>query len=183
MLDLRTVVDDRERVREDGASGEATLRALREADPWTLDAERRPRAGFEQIRHRQRLAGEEIARPWGARARTRGDLKAEMRGWREEDRHDESWLSEIEKRLRDVLWCAELVDDTVPVAADAAGHVEGRRSASRRPSPCPAAPLGAGRRSGLLDFERAARVSGARFAVLWGGLARLERARSSSCWT
>src|SRR5690606_39187800 len=33
-----------------------------------------------------------------------------------------------------------------------------------------------GEKHGLLDFERAAKLSGARFGVLWGQAARLERA-------
>jgi seryl-tRNA synthetase len=68
-------------------------------------------------------------------------------------------------------------DPSVPRARDAAGNVEVRR-AGERPrfafTPRPHWELGP--ELGILDFERAARVSGARFAVQWGAGARLERA-------
>ena len=40
-----------------------------------------------------------------------------------------------------------------------------------------------GENLGLMDFEQAAHISGSRFVVLKGKLARLERALHSSCWT
>ncbi|NEU11327.1 serine--tRNA ligase [Methylobacterium sp. BTF04] len=65
----------------------------------------------------------------------------------------------------------------VPEGADAHGNVEYRRFEAKRPQ------LATGRQhfeigeaSGLMDFEAATRMSGARFVVLKGHLARLERA-------
>jgi len=64
----------------------------------------------------------------------------------------------------------------VPDGEDEAGNVEtGRWGEPRRTGPAKDhADLGEA--MGLLDFEAAAKMSGARFAVLKGGLARLERA-------
>ena len=74
-----------------------------------------------------------------------------------------------------------LAADDVPEGEDEAGNVEVRRWSD--PADTPAARLDApkdhatlGEALGLMDFERAARMSGSRFVALKGGLARLERA-------
>ena len=77
----------------------------------------------------------------------------------------------------------QLAADDVPDGEDEAGNVEQSRWASDRAG-APGTVLSntakdhsdLGEAMGLLDFEAAARMSGARFAVLKGGLARLERA-------
>ena len=74
-----------------------------------------------------------------------------------------------------------LAADDVPEGEDEAGNVEVRRwgdpadtLAARLDAPKDHATLGEA--LGLMDFERAARMSGSRFVALKGGLARLERA-------
>ncbi|PYQ51199.1 MAG: serine--tRNA ligase, partial [Acidobacteria bacterium] len=68
-------------------------------------------------------------------------------------------------------------DPTVPVGADATANVEVRRVGTPpRFDFAPRPHFELGPELGILDFERAARVSGARFAVQWGAGARLERA-------
>jgi seryl-tRNA synthetase len=69
MMDLRYVVENREAVlamlasRGSGLHDVQAFRGLAGVDPWALDAERRALIQeVEQLRHRQRLAGEEIAR-------------------------------------------------------------------------------------------------------------------------
>ncbi|MBB5745926.1 serine--tRNA ligase [Brevundimonas variabilis] len=81
------------------------------------------------------------------------------------------------RELRDLLAAQKnLAADDVPDGEDEAGNVavstwgEPRRSGPARDH------ADLGEALGLLDFEAAARMSGARFAVLKGGLARLERA-------
>jgi len=79
--------------------------------------------------------------------------------------------------LRDLLAAQKnLAADDVPDGEDEAGNVEvSTWGEPRRTSPArDHADLGEA--LGLLDFEAAAKMSGARFAVLKGGLARLERA-------
>jgi seryl-tRNA synthetase len=73
--------------------------------------------------------------------------------------------------------------DDVPVGADERGNVEIRRFgddliAARRPGMGnkPKEHFEIGEALGMMDFERAAKLSGARFTVLKGQLARLERA-------
>ena len=75
------------------------------------------------------------------------------------------------------LGMPNLLDDSVPPGDDESANVEVRRWGEPPAfefEPRDHVALGEG--SGLLDFEAASRVSGSRFAVLRGGLARLHRA-------
>jgi seryl-tRNA synthetase len=64
----------------------------------------------------------------------------------------------------------------VPEGADEHGNVEQRRHGEPRKSNAARDHVDLGAALGMMDFEAAARMSGARFVVLRGGLARLERA-------
>jgi seryl-tRNA synthetase len=184
LLDLRFVVDNRERVLERLQSRGLSLEQLQGwpglagVDPWRLDAERRAALQqVESLRHRQRLAGEEIARLGRAR-QDAAALKAEMKGVADEIRALEARLAEIESRLRQFLLIVpNLPDASVPVGPDASANRELRRVGEPPRfgfAPRPHWELGS--ELGILDFERAAKLSGARFAVYRGAGARLERA-------
>jgi seryl-tRNA synthetase len=179
VLELRFVVENRERVlemlRQRGLSVE---QVLAQGDPWALDAERRSLLQrVEQLRHRQRLAGEEIARR-GRAGEDASDLKAEMKGVAEEIKELEARLQDVQARLDQVLLLLPNVPDpSVPVGADATANVEVRRvGAPKRFDFTPKAHWDLGPELGILDFDRAAKISGARFAVYFGAGARLERA-------
>jgi seryl-tRNA synthetase len=179
MLDQKYVVEDRDRflrkMEERGLSAEQVL-AL--GDPWALDAERRSSLQqVEQLRHRQRLAGEEIARRSRAGEDPSG-IKAEMKGVADEIRAIEVRLQEVENGLREVLMrLPNVADASVPVGRDAAGNVEVRRVGQPpRFGFTPKPHWDVGTDLGILDFERAAKLAGARFAVYFGAGARLERA-------
>jgi seryl-tRNA synthetase len=104
-------------------------------------------------------------------------LKAEVEGLKGEIAANEAIEADKGKALRDILaGLKNLAADDVPDGEDEAGNVEtGRWGEPRRTGPAKDhADLGEA--MGLLDFEAAAKMSGARFAVLKGGLARLERA-------
>jgi seryl-tRNA synthetase len=83
-----------------------------------------------------------------------------------------------DKALEDALAVLPNVPlDDVPVGADEHGNVEVRKVGEIRPRPNWAKEhFEIGEALGLMDFERAARLSGARFTILKGQLARLERA-------
>jgi seryl-tRNA synthetase len=66
--------------------------------------------------------------------------------------------------------------DDVPVGADEHANVEVRRWGEPRAIEAPADHVTLGEALGLMDFEAAARMSGARFVALKGALARMERA-------
>ena len=179
MLDPKFLVDQRERVeemlRQRGSSVEQTLGST---DPWALDAERRQVLHrVEGLRHRQRTAGEEIARLGKAKQDTSA-IKAEMKLVSDEIKQLETRLDQVLGQLRDVsLVIPNVPDATVPVGSDADGNVEVRRVGTPRSFAfTPRAHWDLGTELGILDFERAAKVAGARFAVWWGAGARLERA-------
>jgi seryl-tRNA synthetase len=178
VLDPKYLVEQRaevERMLQDrGTSAEATLGGR---DPWALDAERRQvLQRVEALRHEQRTAGEEIAR----RGRAREDateIKSRMKGVAEEIKGLEVKLAEAEAQLREVQLVLPNVPDASVPRGDESANREIRRVGEPRSfgfEPKPHWEIGA--RLGILDFERAAKISGARFAVAWGAGARLERA-------
>ncbi|HVR72452.1 MAG TPA: serine--tRNA ligase [Vicinamibacteria bacterium] len=179
MLDAKLLVDDRARVMERmAARGLDETQVLAVGDPWALDAERRRvLLRVEELRHRQRVCGEEIARR-GKAKEDAADLKAQMKGVSDEVKELDARLQETEARLRDVLLqLPNLPAPEVPIGRDAAANREMRRWGEPRRfefAPRPHWEIGAA--LGILDFERAAKVSGARFVVSWGLGARLERA-------
>jgi seryl-tRNA synthetase len=82
--------------------------------------------------------------------------------------------TEIEQVL---LTIPNLPHPSVPVGGSAAENVEVRRwGTPRRFDFKPRPHEDVGEALGLLDLERAGRLAKSRFAVMWGGLARLERA-------
>jgi seryl-tRNA synthetase len=183
-LDLRFVVENKERVLSMLADRGQSLEDLRawpgigEADPWTLDAERRAVIQeVEKLRHEQRTVGEEIAR----RGRAKEDasaLKAEMKGVADRTKELDARQAEIEAKIRQFLLIVPNVpDESVPRGKDAAANREVRRVGEPpRFDFAPKPHWELGPELGILDFERAAKISGARFAVCFGDGARLERA-------
>ena len=178
MLDLKRVVEGRdevlERLRRRGREAEESLLS---ADPWSLDRKRRAAlTEVEGLRHRQRVVGEEIARLGKAKEDTSA-LRAEMKGVADSVKALEAGLAATEEALQKSLEAVpNLPDDSVPVG-DPSATAEIRRVGTPRAfqfTPKPHWDLGP--ELGIIDFERAGKISGARFAVLWDDGARLERA-------
>ena len=81
------------------------------------------------------------------------------------------------EQLRDLLsGLPNLPAEDVPLGEDEHGNVEVRRWGEPFAIASPKDHVDLGEAAGLLDFEAASRMSGARFVVLKGQLARLERA-------
>jgi seryl-tRNA synthetase len=101
-----------------------------------------------------------------------------MRKVGEEITRLEAVLKEVEERLNDFLLnIPNLPHESVPVGSAAADNVEVRRSGTPRAFDFePEAHWDIGKRLGILDFDRAAKIAGSRFAVYLGAGARLERA-------
>ena len=122
--------------------------------------------------------GERSGRAREARgARSERDLRGEQ-GARPRIKELETELAEVERR-RDALLLRlpNLPHESVPVGKSSADNVEIRRWGSPPTfgfTPKPHWEIG--QALGILDFERAARMSGARFSVLLGAGARLARA-------
>jgi seryl-tRNA synthetase len=105
-------------------------------------------------------------------------LKGEVESLKGEIAAQEAVEAEAGKALRDLLAAQKnLAADDVPDGEDEAGNVlVGAPWGEPRTTGPAKDHADLGEALGLLDFEAAARMSGARFAVLKGGLARLERA-------
>jgi seryl-tRNA synthetase len=184
VLDLRFVIDNKATILEMLAARGTSLDEVRRwpgiesADPWLLDAERRAVIQkVEALRHEQRVCGEEIARL--ARAKQDASAKkAEMKIVADEIKDLDGRQAEIEAVLRQfLLVLPNLPDSSVPVGPNAEANRELRRVGSLpEMSFTPRAHWDLGPALRILDFERAAKVSGSRFAVYWDLGARLERA-------
>jgi seryl-tRNA synthetase len=105
-------------------------------------------------------------------------LMAQMAGVGEELKSIEAELDEIQSKLTDsLLSIPNLPHASVPVGKAADENVEVRRIGEPRKFDFPArdhVDIGSG--LGLLDFDVAAKISGARFTLMKGPLARLHRA-------
>jgi len=177
MLDLGFVRDHLDLV-------EAKLRA-RGMDPAAvlgefrrLDAERRQAiTRAEGLKAERNRASEEIAR----RKKNKEDaeeLIARNKQLREEVASAEKSAEELDERLRSTLVAIpNLPHDSVPVGTSAEQNVEVRRWGKPPQfdfTPKPHWELG--EQLGILDLERATKLSGARFALYWDLGAKLERA-------
>src|ERR1700728_495933 len=177
MLDLGFVRSNLEfvekKLRDRGQDPAALLRDFRE-----LDQHRRKRiTEAEQLKAQRNKLTEEVARL----KRSGQDANAIMEETRAlKTRMDalEAAATAAEEELRAILTrIPNLTRDEVPVGPDERSNVEVKRWGAIREfdfQPKPHWELGA--QLGILDLERAAKISGARFAVYWGDGAKLERA-------
>src|SRR5512139_2510113 len=125
MLELKFVVENKEAFLAMLASRGQTLEQIQAfpglagVDPWALDAERRALIQeVEQLRHRQRTAGEEIARR-GKAKQDASELKAEMKGVAERIKQGEARLEEVKAAIEAFLLVVpNLPDPSVPVGRD-----------------------------------------------------------------
>jgi seryl-tRNA synthetase len=176
MLDLgfvRTNLELVERkLRERGQDPGALLGDFRE-----LDQRRRERiTEAENLKAQRNKLTEEVARLKKA-GQDAGAVMDETRALKARMDELEAAADESEGQLRAILTrIPNLTRDEVPVGKDERENVEVKRWGTVREFSFQAKPhweLGA--QLGILDLERAAKVSGARFAVYWGDGAKLER--------
>ena len=106
-------------------------------------------------------------------------LMAEVAGLKDQIQQGEGEQRELEKKLRDMLAVIPNIPaDDVPDGADETANVPVDARAFGTPPGinAPKQHFEIGEALGQMDFERAAKVSGARFVYLKNDLARLERA-------
>ncbi len=106
-------------------------------------------------------------------------LMAEVAGLKDQIQQGEGEQRQLEKDLRDALAVIPNIPaDDVPDGADESGNVPVTARAFGTPPgiSSPKQHFEIGEALGQMDFERAAKVSGARFVYLKNDLARLERA-------
>ena len=148
------------------------------AEILELDGKRRAAQTAAQERlARRNQASKEIGQR-KAKKEDAADLMAEVARLKDEIAAAESQERELGTELEGRLAVIpNLPAEDVPEGTDETGNKEVRRWGEPTTfdfQPRDHADLGEGLR--LMDFERAARISGARFTVLSGGLARLHRA-------
>ena len=177
MLDLSFVRDNlplvEEKLRQRGMDPADVLK-----DFGDVDTQRRQAiTDAETLKARRNRASEEIAKLKKSGQDATAQVN-ETKQLREQIQEKEKIAGDLETRLRDILsGIPNIPNDTVPVGTTAEDNVEVRRWGTPPKfdfQPRPHWELG--EQLGILDLERAAKLSGARFAVYWDLGARLERA-------
>jgi seryl-tRNA synthetase len=177
MLDLNFVRDNlplvEEKLRQRGMEPAEVLKDFR-----AIDTERRQAiTETETMKAQRNRASEEIATLKKNRQDATAQI-AETKELREKIQAGEKAVADYDERLHQVLASIpNMPHESVPVGRTAEDNVEVRRWGSAPEldfAPKPHWELG--EQLGVLDLERAAKISGARFAVYWDLGARMERA-------
>jgi seryl-tRNA synthetase len=175
MLDLKFILENREYVLRKMAA-----RGLRlDLDELIGVAEDRKKAlkRVEDLRAEKNRASELIART-KREGKDAASLIADMKKVGEELDRLEGELKVLDGDLRKILLrIPNVPDKSVPEGRSADDNVEVRRFGEKPRFTFPVLPhWEIGKRLGILDFERAAKIVGSRFTVYSGAGARLERA-------
>lgn len=175
MLDLRSVLDNLPSVRERLASRGGSY-DLSEIE--SLNQERRAfQKEYDDLRFEQNRVSAEVARlkkeklPADAVLEQTKQLSEKVKAVGEK-------MASVEARLREqLLQFPNLPNASVPLGKSAEDNVEVRKEGEPRKFAFkPKAHWEVGEKLGILDFERATKISGARFTVSRGMGAALERA-------
>jgi len=176
MLDLRLIRKDPDLVRKSLRNRGEDTAPLDEV--LTLDEEHRKLlAEVEELRAQRNKASQEIA-AYKRQGQDPGELMEQMREVSDRIKELEGEIRELSDRINGLLLrMPNIPHSSVPIGPTEAENVEVRRWGEPRQfdfEPKPHWDLGA--ELGILDFERAGKVTGARFVFLKGLGARLERA-------
>ncbi|MGA7548715.1 MAG: serine--tRNA ligase [Candidatus Sulfotelmatobacter sp.] len=177
MLDLNFVRDHlprvKEMLRQRGADPAAVLKDFRDVDTQRRQAI----TEAETMKARRNKASEDIAKLRKAGHDATAAI-AETKDLREQIQTREKTATDLDARLQDILsGIPNVPHESVPVGHSAEENVEVRRWGAPPKfdfTPKPHWDLGA--ELGVLDLERAVKLTGARFAVYWDLGAKLERA-------
>lgn len=177
MLDIKWIRENPEAL--DKALAKRGAGAL-SSELIALDEKRREHVGKVQAaQERRNAASKEIGKAMAEKdAATAEKLKAEVGELKTFLAEAEEAERRLVKELNDALSSLPNVPaDDVPLGKDEADNVEVRRIGNQRNfSFQPKEHYELGEALGYMDFERAAKIAGARFTILKGPLARLERA-------
>jgi len=177
MLDLNFVRDNlplvEEKLRVRGMNPSQLLK-----DFGQVDSQRRQAiSAAETLKAHRNRVSEEIANKKKNNEDV-SELIGTTKTFREDIQQLQKAAEEYDERLRKILTgIPNLPHDSVPVGRSAEENVEVRRWGSPPQfdfTPKPHWEIG--EQLGILDLERAVKITGARFAVYWGMGARLERA-------
>ena len=176
MLELRFIRENLELVKE-----KTEFRGIKDSridDFAEVDTKRRELLSeLESLRNKRKTVSSEIA-VLKKEKKNADSLILEMRAAGERIKELEKLVASVEENLQDiVMGIPNLCDDSVPQGLDENENVEIRQWGNIPEfafDPKPHWEIGEG--LDILDFERAAKLSGARFALLKGFGSRLERA-------
>ena len=175
MLDIQTLRNDLEGVAARLATRGFTLDV---AMFQTLEAGRKTvQTQTQELQAKRNAASKQIGI-----AKSKGEdvskIMAEVAGLGDELKQAESRLEDIQQRLEKMLLnVPNLPHESVPKGKDETANAEVRRVGTPRTFEFAVKDhVSVGEGLGQLDFETAAKLSGARFSLMKGGLARLHRA-------
>jgi seryl-tRNA synthetase len=177
MLDLSFVRDNlsvvEEKLRLRGMDPAQVLKDFHQVDTQRRQAI----TEAETMKARRNRASEDIAKLKKSGQDASAQI-AETKELREQIQQREKAAEEFEAKLNDILsGIPNLPHESVPAGKSAEDNVEVRRwGAPPKFDFTPKPHWELGQQLGVLDFERATKLSGARFAVYWDLGARLERA-------
>jgi seryl-tRNA synthetase len=177
MLDLNFVRTNlpvvEEKLRQRGMDPAEVLKDFK-----TVDAQRREAiTAAETMKAQRNRASEEIAKLKKA-GQDASTQMAETKELREKIQESEKAAGELEQKLQEImLGIPNLPSQTVPIGKSADDNVEVRRWGTAPKYDFAHKPhWELGESLGILDLERAVKLTGARFAVYWDKGARMERA-------
>jgi seryl-tRNA synthetase len=178
MLDLQFVRENLEKVREAFEKRHFETDALEVFD--SLDAERREVIGESDLVNQQRnSSSKEIGALMQAGKRDEAEAKkTEVAGLKEKQQDLERKRTEVETKMNELLaGLPNIPADDVPVGTDESDNKEVSKWGEPKEFDFKVKDhVDLGESLGILDMERAAKIAGARFAILNGKGARLERA-------
>jgi len=175
MLDVKFVRENIELVRQmlKNRQSDLDIEPLLQLD----EIRRRILVDVEEKKHRRNVASEEISK-LKKEKKNASSLVEEMKGLGQEIKVLDQQLTEVDQKVRDFLLIIPNVpDSSVPVGRDEKDNRE-IRTWGEKPAfdfaPKPHWEIG--EELGILDFERGAKITGARFTLYWGAASALERA-------
>jgi seryl-tRNA synthetase len=177
MLDLNFVRDNLPRVeemlRQRGVDPAAVLKDFNDVDTQR----RKAITEAETMKARRNKASEDISKLKKS-GQDAAVAIAETKDLREQIQAREKTATDLDTRLQAILaGIPNMPDSSVPVGHSAEENVEIRRWGTPPKFEFPAKPhWEIGEQLGVLDLERAVKLTGARFAVYWDLGAKLERA-------
>ncbi len=178
MLDLNYVRENLEAVRS--ALGARGMPATALDDFADVDAERRRMiAESDQLNAERNTASREIGALMKDGRRDEAETRRKaVNALKDRISELDSKRGEAETRMRELLsTLPNIPHESVPVGKDESANLEIRRWGTKPESDFePKDHVDLGTALGILDLDRAAKIAGARFAILNGAGARLERA-------
>ena len=145
-----------------------------------LDAERRRVISeSDRINQQRNFSSKEIGALMQSGKRDEAEAKkAEIAGLKDTQNSLETGRKEVEAKMNELLaGLPNIPHESVPVGADESANVEVRRWEMPKEFDFePKDHVDLGESLGILDLERATKITGSRFAILRGAGARLERA-------